>query len=82
MSPIDYWILGFFEEHDIQVSPKVLAENIEYDRKYTGKRLKALASVGLVVQNENGLYELSERGRAFLAGEVNADDLDVAESED
>lgn len=76
MSPIDYWILEFFEDHDIQVSPKVLAENIEYDRKYAGKRLKALDSAGLVIQNDNGLYELSDRGRAFLAGEVNADELD------
>jgi len=76
MSPIDYHILEFFEQHDIQASPKVVSSNIDYDRVYTGKRLKALKSAGLFTQAENDLYELSDRGRAFLAGEVNGGDLD------
>jgi predicted transcriptional regulator len=82
MSPIDYRILEFFEDYDIQVSPKVLSENIDYERKYTGRRLKTLKSAGLVVQNENGLYELSDRGRAFIAGDLDADELDAPDGEE
>jgi len=81
MSPIDYHILEFFEQHDIQASPKVVSSNIDYDRVYTGKRLKKLKSAGLFTQSENDLYELSDRGRAFLAGEVNANELNTPEGE-
>ncbi len=76
MSPIDYFILDFYEEHDIQASPKVVAANIDYERVYTSKRLKELVSEGLLQQGENGLYSLTDRGRAFIEGELDADDLE------
>jgi len=76
MSPIDYHILEFYNEHDIEASPKVVAENIGYERVYTGKRLKELTEAGLLVQEENGLYHLTERGRTFLAGDLDAGDLE------
>lgn len=76
MSPIDYFILDFYEDHDIEASPKVVAENIGYDRQYTGKRLKTLASEDLLQQGENDLYGLTDRGREFLAGELDADALE------
>jgi predicted transcriptional regulator len=79
MSPIDYFILEFYEDHDIEASPKVVAENINYDRQYTGKRLKTLASEGLLVQKENGLYCLTDRGRGFIAGDLDAEDLENAD---
>jgi len=76
MSPIDYFILDFYEDHDIEASPKVVAENIDYEQQYTGKRLRALTSRGLLKQGENDLYRLTDRGRAFLAGDLDADDLE------
>ena len=76
MSPIDYHILEFYEEHDIQASPKIVAANIDYDRQYTGKRLKALAEAGLFQQEGDGIYSLTENGRAFLSGEVEPDELE------
>lgn len=75
MSPIDYAILEFFEEHDIRATPKVIALNIGYDRQYTAKRLKKLSKAELLVKSEGGVYELSGTGRTFLAGELDADDL-------
>jgi predicted transcriptional regulator len=81
MSPVDYHILEFFEQHDIQASPKVVSSNIDYDRVYTGKRLKALKSAELLTQAENDLYELSDRGREFLVGKINADELDAPADE-
>ena len=76
MSPIDYFILEFYDEYDIQASPKVVAENIDYDRQYTGKRMKVLESEGLLEQGENDLYQLTSRGREFLSGDLDADDLE------
>jgi len=76
MSPIDYFILDFYEDHDIEASPKVVAANIDYERVYTSKRLKELVSEGLLQQGENGLYSLTDRGRSFIAGELDAEDLE------
>lgn len=79
MSPIDYFILDFYEDHDIEASPKVVAENIDYERVYTSKRLKTLVSAGLIEQGENGLYSLTDLGRGFIAGEVEGEDLEPPE---
>jgi len=76
MSPIDYFILEFYDEYDIQASPKVVAESIDYDRQYTGKRMKPLESEGLLKQGENDLYQLTSRGREFLSGDLDSDDLE------
>jgi predicted transcriptional regulator len=77
MSPIDYEILLFFEDHEILVSPKVLGANIEYDRQYTSKRCRKLTQEGILEQDgESGLYGLSDRGRRFLAGELDAEEFE------
>jgi len=76
MSPIDYEILSFFEEHDILVSPQVIAANIEYDRNYTGKRCRNFAEYGVLDRDENGLYQLSDIGRQFVAGELDPEELE------
>jgi predicted transcriptional regulator len=76
MSPIDYHILEFFEEHDIRASPKIVAANIDYDRQYTGKRLKALSEEGLFKREGEGIYSLTSHGRAFLSGKLDASELE------
>lgn len=76
MAPVDYEIMLFFDEHPIQISPKVLAANIDYDRQYVGKRCGTLADAGLLESVGNGLYQLTDTGRAYLEG-----DLDVSELE-
>lgn len=76
MSPIDYEILLFFEEHDIHVSPKVLGANIDYDRQYTSKRCRKLLEEDILRKDEDGLYILTETGRRFLAGDLDASELE------
>ncbi|SEP25286.1 hypothetical protein SAMN04487948_12716 [Halogranum amylolyticum] len=80
MSPIDYEILLFFETHDILVSPKVLSVNIGYDRQYTSKRCRVLMDAGILEKDESELYGLSDSGRAFLAGELDAEVLERDEN--
>lgn len=74
---VDYPVVGFFETYDILVSPKVVSGNIDYDRSYVGKRLRALRDAGLLVQHENGLYELSDLGREFLAGDLSREEVEA-----
>jgi predicted transcriptional regulator len=76
-SKIDYFVIDFFDEYDLQVSPKVLAENIDYHPEYVGRRLRALRDVGLLKQHDNGLYALSNLGREFLAGEVPIEEIEA-----
>ena len=82
MSPIDYEILSFFEDHDIVASPKVIALNIEYDRQYTSKRCRALESEEILTSSETGVYSLSERGRKFLLGEIDPEEFEKDDLED
>lgn len=73
-SPIHYEILDFFDNHGIYISPRDLAVNIDYTRKYVGNECRTLAEAGLL-ENDDGMYRLSDQGRAFLAGEIDADDI-------
>jgi hypothetical protein len=75
-SRIDHLIWEFFQSHDIRVSPKVLASNIEYHRDYVGRRLRKMRDAGLLVQHDDGLYEPSELGRQMLAGELSRREIE------
>jgi len=76
MSPIHYEILMFFESHDVWISPRDLAKNIEYDRTYTGRECKTLMNADLL-RKEGQTYRLTDTGRRFLAGDLDPDDLDT-----
>ncbi|MFP8957156.1 winged helix-turn-helix domain-containing protein [Natrialbaceae archaeon A-CW3] len=57
-----------------------IARNTGLSRGYTSGRLSVLVDHGLVeVDEEEGshpFYSLSEKGKAYLAGELEADDLE------
>ncbi|SDR12481.1 MarR family transcriptional regulator [Natronobacterium texcoconense] len=80
MAPVDYEIMLFFDEHAIQVSPRVLAANTGYDRQYVSKRCRTLSEAGLLEDIDTGLYQLTETGAAYLEGKLDADDLENDES--
>ncbi|MFH5802385.1 phage repressor protein [Haladaptatus sp. CMAA 1911] len=74
---IDYPIFVFFDNYDIRATPKVVAGNIQYDRSYTGKRLRALRDAGLLIQDDEGFYTISDLGRDFLAGDLAKEELEA-----
>ncbi|AFO56744.1 phage PhiH1 repressor protein [Natrinema sp. J7-2] len=75
MAPVDYEIMLFFDEHDIQTSPRVLAANIDYDRQYVSKRCGKLSEAGLLESVTTGLYRLTDTGRAYLNGDLDGSAL-------
>lgn len=76
LSPIDYEILKFYEEHDILASAKVVSANIGYSRNYSNRRFSTLHQAGLLQKDdETGLYGLTEQARKFLAGDLDANEL-------
>lgn len=53
----------------IQVlSPSILAYNLGLSREHASRRLAKLKDMEYVVRLEEGKYELSDKGRDFLAG--------------
>ena len=80
MSPIHYEILMFFDEHDIWITPVALAHNIDYNRAYVSRECQSLNDADLL-ESRGRSYRLTERGRSFLAGDLDADDLDNPDTE-
>ena len=73
---LDYYILEFYDDHDICISPSDMAANLEYEQSYVGKRLRKLRDAGLLTQRDDSRYELSEFGKEFLSGSIDGSAVD------
>ena len=58
------------------LSPQVIAKNIEKSRVHVSRRLSTLVEYGLASRVERGYYEITELGEQYLAGDLDADDLE------
>ena len=75
MTPMDDRILEVLNAGLI-LSPTIIAYNIDKSREAVGRRLSKLSEAGLIKRIERGRYEITERGRAYLTGELDASDLE------
>ncbi|ELZ12112.1 phage PhiH1 repressor protein [Natrinema thermotolerans DSM 11552] len=59
-------------------SPAVIEANIDYRISHVRTRLRELDSAGLVeyYDEDRGLYQITNRGKAYLEGELAAEDLE------
>ena len=55
-------------------------ENIHFSRSYLSKRCKVLVNYGLIEDYGNAVFVLTDRGEAYLAGELNLNGLEPDES--
>ncbi|WP_231183090.1 winged helix-turn-helix domain-containing protein [Haladaptatus sp. DYF46] len=83
MTGNDDSILEYLHEHDVVLPPTGLEINL--DREGVGisystisRRLKKLQEHGLVkkVREKEGYYAITEKGRQYLAGDLDADELE------
>lgn len=79
MNQTDDRILELLDESGLELSPVVLARNLEYSRSWISQRLSKLAEAGLVEVQEGSYYFISEKGRDYLTGDLDADELRVDE---
>lgn len=79
MTQGDDRILETLESSGLILSPAVIAKNTDYTRNYVNKRMRKLREEGLVERVEDGYYRISDRGRAYLRGELDADDFEDVE---
>jgi len=75
MTSADNRVLEFLDEKEIVATPQVIAANIDYNRLYVNERIRVLAQNELVEKGDKPLYQITERGRQYLRGELGIDDL-------
>ncbi|TKX86132.1 ArsR family transcriptional regulator [Halorubrum sp. SS5] len=79
MTKSDPAILELLHESDIDLPPAVISHNVDGVSHPTVKRrLPILNEHGLVekTSEKRGYYRITERGRAYLAGDLDSDDLE------
>nr|WP_237561603.1 MULTISPECIES: winged-helix domain-containing protein [Halorubrum] len=79
----DLVILEFLNDHNLELSPKPLYRNLNrhgHDIGYSTVRgrLPELAEKGLLAKDSDGYYQLTDLGGDYLAGEIDADELEDA----
>lgn len=75
MTPMDDRILEVLDA-GLVLSPTIIAYNIDKSREAVGRRLSVLSEAGLTERIERGRYKICEEGRAYLAGDVDSDELE------
>lgn len=76
MNQTDDRVLELLDESDLILTPAVIAKNLEYTRNWVSRRIGKLEHSGLVEPVDSGYYRITERGRAYLAGDLDNDDLE------
>lgn len=92
MNALDDAILEFFDEQtdDIVMSPSIVWWNLSKSRKITDKsretvarRMRKLPEFGLLerVDDDRAYYRITDKGRAYLSGDLEANDLENGEED-
>lgn len=79
MTKSDPAIVEIFGEAEIALPPGVVDYNLSgVSRSTIIRRLPVLVEHGLLkkVDEDRGYYQITDRGRAYLAGDLDADDLE------
>ena len=76
MNQTDDRILELLDESGLILSPAVIAVNLEYNRSWISRRISKLVDFELVEAVNEGYYRITDRGRDYLSGDLDADDLE------
>ena len=76
MNQTDDRILELLAESDLILTPAVIGKNLEYTRNWVSRRIGKLEDASLVEPVDSGYYRITDRGRAYLSGEIDADELE------
>ena len=76
LKPSDRPILHEISKYDGWHTPKNVSINTPYTNNWTGQRCRMMANHGLLEKHpDQPGYRITDLGRAFLAGELQPDDL-------
>lgn len=70
-------VLNIYYESGIlsTLSVGTFTDNLPYTREHISRELSKLESHGLLIEVSEGKYRLSDVGRAYLAGDLDASEL-------
>ena len=74
--PIDDRILESLDTSDMILSPSVIAINIDKSRDEVNRRLSTLVEYELVTRVQRGYYQITDRGRQYLKGDIDLTQAD------
>lgn len=77
-NPTDDRILEVLET-GLELGPTTIGRNIDRDRTGVSRRLSELADYGLVDRVDEGYYVITDLGEQYLAGELDADELEPSQ---
>lgn len=85
MTNADDRILEFLQNDpnpSIVATPRVIAENIDFNRGYVTQRLSTLREHDLVeyYDKDSGIYQITDLGRTYLKGEIDAETLETTDN--
>jgi len=75
MNPVDDQIMEILKESGAG-TPNSLAQELERNNDYLGRRCRELTSYGLLERPSRGLYVLTDLGEKYLDGDLDASELD------
>ncbi|WP_191219388.1 IclR family transcriptional regulator [Natrialba magadii] len=78
-NPTDDRVLEILDT-GLLLGPTAIAKNIDKHRVTVSDRLRELQRYGLVACPEEGYYEITEQGKKYLEGELDADELEESTS--
>ncbi|WP_436931687.1 winged helix-turn-helix domain-containing protein [Halosimplex halobium] len=75
MNQTDDRILELLEESGLELSPVVISRNLDYSRSWVSQRLTKLSEADLVTVADGSYYSITDKGRNYLDGELDADEI-------
>lgn len=75
MDPVDEELLRLLRDEEIFM-PDQLAEEVEPRAPHVAYRCRELAKYGLATKHAMGMYDISDLGERYLAGEIDPSDLE------
>ncbi|WP_126662005.1 winged helix-turn-helix domain-containing protein [Haloterrigena salifodinae] len=76
MNQTDSRILELLNESNLILSPAVTAINLDYSRNWVSRRMSKLENADLIEKVDGSYYQITDRGRAYLEGEIEAEELE------
>lgn len=79
----DEHIMQFLYDTDSVLTPGCIGRNIGgergYNEKYVGRRCRQLVEWGYLAKEGRGWYCIAVKGRMYLAGELDAEELEESD---
>lgn len=79
MTRADDRILETLDDSGLALSPAVIAYNIGFSRSYVNSRISKLRKHGLINRVDQGYYEITDEGVAYLDGSIDIETIETEE---